>query len=50
MSVASSAVESQVSEDWSSEEEEDTYDDYYGKPLPHDSIYKLIPIDSCVGR
>ena len=32
LSVASSAVESQVSEEWSSEEEE-SYDDYYGEPL-----------------
>lgn len=32
VSVAgSSTVESVVSEDWSSEDEEDAYDDYYGK-------------------
>lgn len=31
-SVASSTVDSQVSEDWSTEEdEEDAYDDYYGE-------------------
>lgn len=33
LSVASSTVDSQVSEDWSTEEdEEDPYDDYYGEP------------------
>ena len=30
-SVASSTMDSQVSEDWSTEEEEDAYDDYYGE-------------------
>ena len=33
-SVASSAVDSQVSEEWSTEEEEDDmYEDYYGEPV-----------------
>ena len=30
-SVASSTVDSVVSEEWSTEEEEDPYDDYYGE-------------------
>ena len=39
LSVASSAVESQVSEEWSSEEEE-CYDDYYGE--------KRVPLQTLV--
>ena len=31
LSVASSTVESQLSEDYSSSEDEDPYDDYYGE-------------------
>ena len=35
-SVASSTVDSQVSEDWSTEEEEeDAYEDYYGQLASH---------------